>query len=186
MHMFSICAKFQKQRSDGALFFFARPGFLLYSEFLEVLETDAFMEKSSPLLGTWSLLSWYNETKDGRRIYPIGKNISGYISYAPDGFVFVHIMAADRQNYAVNDPLGGTLAEDSAAMKSQITYAGRYEDHGDHVVHQVTTASCPNWVGTKQVRQVRLSGNDLQLSAAGIILQQEEVTAYLDWKRATA
>tara|TARA_R110002072_G_scaffold84907_1_gene192322 strand:+ start:108 stop:305 length:198 start_codon:yes stop_codon:yes gene_type:complete len=39
----------------------------------------------------------------------------------------------------VNDPFGGSLEEDSAAMKSQITYAGTYEFFGDRIEHHVTT-----------------------------------------------
>lgn len=139
----------------------------------------------TPLLGTWSLLSWYNEMEDGQRVYPMGADAFGYISYAPDGFVFVHIAAAGRVPYAVNDPLGGTIVEDSAAMKSYITYAGRFAHQGERVVHYVTTASCPNWVGTEQTRDVRFRGNKLQLSAAGAFFQGARVTACLEWERPT-
>jgi hypothetical protein len=140
--------------------------------------------EASPLIGTWSLLAWYNQTQAGHRSYPLGADATGYISYSHDGFVFVHLMAHNRRPYTVNDPFGGTAAEDSAAMKSQITYAGPYDYHGDHVVHCVTHASCPNWVGTRQVRQVEFIGDRLRLSATGALFQGEEVTAYVDWQRA--
>jgi len=140
--------------------------------------------EASPLVGTWSLLAWYNQTADGRRLYPLGPDATGYIGYSHDGFVFVHLMAADRALYAVNDPFGGTAEEDSAAVKSQITYAGRYEFHGDHVIHRVTHSSCPNWVSTSQVRQVEFIGDRLRLTAEGALFQGHEVTAYVDWERA--
>ena len=142
--------------------------------------------ENAPLVGTWSLCSWYNQTEDGRRLFPFGKDASGYISYSPDGFVFVHLMTSRRVPFAVNDPFGGTLQEDSDAFKSHITYAGRYEFTGDRVIHRVTQASCPNWVGTAQIRQVEFIGKDLRLSAAGALLGGYKVTACLDWQRATA
>ncbi len=142
--------------------------------------------KATPLVGTWSLLSWYNETEDGRRLYPLGEDATGYISYSPDGFVFVQMMACHRTLFAVNDPFGGTAHEDSGAFKSLITYAGPYEYLGDHVIHRVTQASCPNWIGTAQVRQVEFIDKRLRLSAAGAMFQGQKVTAYLDWQRATA
>lgn len=137
------------------------------------------------LIGTWSLVAWYNQTPNGQKLYPLGPDATGYICYASDGFVFVHMMASNRAQYAMNDPFGGTAAEDYAAMKSQITYAGPFEFHGDHVIHRVTQASCPNWVGTEQIRKVDFNGDGLRLSATGAVFQGQEVTAYVDWKRAT-
>ena len=142
------------------------------------------MSGDAPLVGTWELLAWYNETADGRRIYPLGDRATGYISYSSDGFVFVHLSAAGRRLYTVNDPFGGTPEEDAAAMKSQITYAGRYRYNIGHVIHMVTQASCPNWVGTEQRRRVEFRGKELRLSANGALFQGEKVTAIVDWRRA--
>ncbi|SLN33029.1 lipocalin-like domain-containing protein [Ruegeria meonggei] len=138
----------------------------------------------NPLIGTWEMLDWYNQDETGQKHYPLGQNATGYISYSSDGHVFVHLMAADRQLYHINDPFGGSEAEDSAAMKSQISYAGRYRVSGDQVTHHVTHASCPNWVGTDQIRDIRFDGPQMTLSAAGAVFQGERVTAYVIWKRA--
>ncbi|MDP5216409.1 lipocalin-like domain-containing protein [Ruegeria sp. 2205SS24-7] len=142
------------------------------------------MVRNTPLIGTWELVAWYNETHGGERIYPLGERATGYISYSNDGFVFVHLSAADRALYVLNDPFGGTADEDAAAIKSQITYAGPFEFFGDHVIHRVTHSSCPNWVGTEQRRMVEFKGEGLRLSAAGALFQGEEVTAIVDWQRA--
>ena len=138
----------------------------------------------NPLVGTWQLICWYNATDDGEKFYPLGEAATGYISYSHDGFVFVHLMAAKRALYAVNDPFGGTPEEDTAAIKSQISYAGRYDYRGDSVTHNVTHASCPNWVGTQQLRNIRFDGDRLELSAPGARFQGREVTAYVLWERA--
>ncbi len=142
------------------------------------------MAKSNPLIGTWELISWHNIHSDQSTTYPLGPDATGYINYSSDGFVFVHLMAAKRQPYAVNDPFDGTLQEDGAAMKSQITYAGLYDFHGDHVIHNVTQSSCPNWVGTQQHRMVRFAQDRLILSAAGAKFQGRLVTAEVHWQRA--
>ncbi|MEE9428065.1 MAG: lipocalin-like domain-containing protein [Paracoccaceae bacterium] len=143
------------------------------------------MTKTTPLTGTWALISWHNTHGDGHKTYPLGPDATGYISYSADGFVFVHLMAANRTLYSVNDPFNGNAAEDSAAIKSQITYAGPYDFHGDHVIHNVTQSSCPNWVGTQQHRMVRFEGDSLILSAAGARFQGQDVTAQVHWKRAS-
>uniref|UniRef100_UPI004048D53C hypothetical protein n=1 Tax=Yoonia sp. TaxID=2212373 RepID=UPI004048D53C len=31
--------------------------------------------ENAPLVGTWSLCSWYNQTEDGRRLFPFGKDL---------------------------------------------------------------------------------------------------------------
>ncbi len=141
------------------------------------------MENS--LIGTWRLISWYNELEHGLKLYPLGPNATGYISYSVDGFIFVNIMSADRLSYAVNDPFGGSLEEDAAATKSHISYAGPFEYREGQVVHHVTVASCPNWVGSEQVRKVRFLDDNLELSAAGARFQGQVVTAYVLWKKAT-
>lgn len=144
----------------------------------------AYTDIEHALIGTWSLIGWYNEAADASRIYPLGKDATGYISYSADGFVFVHMMAAQRTAFSVNDPFGGSKDETAAAFNSHITYAGRFTCAGSRVIHHVTQASCPSWIGSKQVRDVAFTDNCLRLSAAGAVFQGQNVTAYVDWKRA--
>ncbi|MEM6577790.1 MAG: lipocalin-like domain-containing protein [Pseudomonadota bacterium] len=143
------------------------------------------MNDLNSLVGTWALIAWYNRTTDGQQFYPLGEDATGYIGYTEDGFVFVQMAARDRALYVANDPFGGSLAEDSAAMKTQIAYSGVYRRHGDLVVHHVTHASCPNWVGSEQTRHIEFVGNRLRLSAPGAVFQGREVTAHVEWQRAT-
>lgn len=142
------------------------------------------MNGRNRLVGTWNMVDWHNVDQDGNKFYPLGSDATGYISYSDDGHVFVHIMAAERQLYVVNDPFGGTPEEDAAAIKSQISYAGPYTYRDDEVIHHVTHSSCPNWVGTEQRRNVRFDGDCLELSAPGALFQGRSVTAFVTWKRA--
>ncbi len=64
------------------------------------------------------------------------------------------------------------------------TYAGPFDFHGDHVIHNVTQSSCPNWVGTKQRRQLRIEGDTLILSATQGRFRGQVVTAEVRWTQA--
>lgn len=144
--------------------------------------TNSQLQKT--LVGTWNLVAWYNETDSGERIYPLGPTATGYINYAEDGHVFVHMMGADRIPFATHDPFGGSQEEIVGAFNSHITYAGRYTCGDTQVTHHVTQASCPNWIGSDQVRDVTFTQSGLRLSAAGAVFQGQHVTAYVDWVRA--
>lgn len=135
------------------------------------------------ILGTWNLVKWSNRLDDGTEIYPFGEDAKGYIHYAENGHLFVHIMMENRDNYSGTDPFTGSLAEDAAAMKSQITYAGTYEFINDRLVHHVTMSSFPNWVGKDQVRDFKFVGQYLHLSVSGVLFQGQNVSAQLIWKQ---
>ncbi|WP_238547933.1 lipocalin-like domain-containing protein [Meridianimarinicoccus roseus] len=137
----------------------------------------------APLLGTWALRRWVNTAADGTQAHPFGPDVRGLIGYLPDGHFFVQIARADRAAFAAPDPFGGSLQEDAGAMKSQISYAGRFTFHGDHVLHHVAVASFPNWTGGVQRREVALEGDRLTLRALGLVLAGGPATAVLDWDR---
>lgn len=139
------------------------------------------------LIGTWRLVSWYNLTEAGEKIFPLGPDATGYISYSADRHVFVHLAASDRAHFASDDLLGGSESENAAAMNSHLTYAGRYTRDGTDVLHNVTQASIPNWVGTMQRRRVSFRPDGtLALSAIGAVIQGQIVSAFLEWARADA
>ena len=136
------------------------------------------------MLGTWSLVSWVNVLASGDVHYPLGENARGYISYSGDGFVFVHIMGEQRELFSINDPFAATDREHGIAGRSHISYSGRFELRDQQVSHFVDIASCPNWVGTTQLRDVEFSDDMLVLSAASALFQGHEVRAVLNWRRA--
>lgn len=137
----------------------------------------------SRILGTWNLVKWSNQLDDGTEIYPFGKDAKGYIHYSKNGHLFVHIMMENRENYSGTDPFKGSLDEDVAAMKSQITYAGTYEFIDGQIVHHVTMSSFPNWVGGDQVRNFEFVDEHLHLSVTSAVFQGQNVSAKLIWKQ---
>ena len=109
---------------------------------------------SNPLIGTWRLISWENRDTDGHFSYPLGKDAVGYIMYNPDGYMFVAIMRPERAKFAAGDLLSGSMEEKAHAAGTYVSYCGRYEFHGETVVHHVELSLFPNWVGVEQERLV--------------------------------
>jgi len=138
---------------------------------------------SNPLVGTWRLLSWENRTLDGEVSHPFGEGATGYIAYTEDGYVFVAIMAAGRRPFVAGDLLSGSTAEKAGAAETYVSYCGRYEFHGNTVLHHVELSLFPNWVGVTQERLVKISGDQLTLSTRPLLLQGRQQTAHLLWER---
>ena len=78
----------------------------------------------------------------------------------------VHVCEHDAPqptSLETEDSLGGTLEEKARAASGFMAYCGRYEVHGDHVVHHIEQSLFPNWVGTSQKRFIELEGDRLTL-----------------------
>ncbi len=116
--------------------------------------------------GSWELLEWTNESKEGTIGFPFGKDITGQITYGSDGSMSVQIMKKNRPTFRSGDPLDGMAEEMIDAFKGFIAYCGTYEINQDsnQVVHQIRISSFPNWVGKVQVRKFEFNGDRLTLS----------------------
>jgi Lipocalin-like domain len=138
---------------------------------------------SNPLVGTWRLISWENRSLDGRITYPLGEDAVGYISYTRDGYVFVAMMRHDRAEFTAGDLLRASAEEKAHAAETYMTYCGRYEFHGDTVVHHVELSLFPNWVGVDQERLVEVRGNRLTVSTRPMLLGGIQKSGHLIWER---
>lgn len=137
------------------------------------------------LTGTWRLLDWVSEDETGAVDHPMGPSPEGVICYTDDGFVHVHIMAADRIPHIAPDTMAGSAEEDSRSAKSHISYSGRWRREGDQVIHDVTISSFPNWAPSRQVRDMRFVGANLELSAGPMEWGDKRIRHRLTWTRAT-
>ena len=138
---------------------------------------------TNALVGTWRLLSWETRSVDGHISYPFGQDAVGYITYNPDGYMFVAIMRPNRAKFVTGDLLRGSTEEKAQAAESYASYCGRYEFQGDRVMHYVELSLFPNWIGLSQERLVELAGNRLTLSTRPILLDGKQQTAHLVWER---
>mgnify|MGYP001812168809 CR=1 FL=1 len=134
------------------------------------------------LVGTYKLVSWENRHESGEVSYPLGADAQGYIHYAEDGYMFVHIMAANRKAYSDGALFGGETSETVEGANSHISYCGTYRIEDDDVIHSVQISSFPNWASTEQRRHFEFQNGNLSLSAQGVKIGNERVAAYLIWE----
>jgi len=67
--------------------------------------------------------------------------------------------------------------------KPYVSYCGRYELHGETVLHHVELSLFPNWVGVTEERLVKITGDRLALSTRRLLVQGTQQTAHLLWER---
>lgn len=114
--------------------------------------------------------------------YPLGPDAQGIISYSPDGYIFVHIMAKNRTLHTSDDLFGGEITKIKNSATTHLSYCGSFEVQGNEVVHHVSIASFPNWVDSQQRRDWEFKNGQLLLTAHGIQAGNETVGAYLVWQ----
>ena len=123
----------------------------------------------NPLLGTWHLVCWDIRYGDGRPAsLPYGADATGMIMYTTDGRMSACIARGTRGRLSSDSVRSAPAAERLAAFESYFQYAGPYEITGEpgrqQVVHTVTHALNPNFVGTRQVRDMAFSEDAAQLT----------------------
>ncbi|MGV1769732.1 MULTISPECIES: lipocalin-like domain-containing protein [Rhizobium/Agrobacterium group] len=138
------------------------------------------------LQGTWSLETFTSMDDAGAVVDVMGPNVSGYISYASDGWMSVQIMAANRKLYDFPEISGGKDDQLIAAATSYFAYAGRYtiDPQAAIVIHHLQFSLLPNWVGGHQTRYIeRASDTVLILSGDPAPLDGKQQVARLRWQR---
>jgi len=136
------------------------------------------------LIGRWNVVSM--EALNGDAVeYPMGRNVTGVITYDHTGHVDVQIMRGDRPRFASGDVDGGTLAELSAAVSGYTAYFGTYsvDESAGVVTHHVAGSLFPNWVGTEQRREISIHGDQLRLTSPPILFNGQLRVFRVSWKR---
>ncbi|MDN8759976.1 lipocalin-like domain-containing protein, partial [Staphylococcus aureus] len=84
-------------------------------------------ELKEQLIGTWKLVRYQDEDKDGNIFFPLGKDATGFIMYNPDGYMSAQLMQQGRQAYESGDLHTGTQDEMAEAAHGYVAYSGRFE-----------------------------------------------------------
>jgi hypothetical protein len=140
------------------------------------------------LVGVWQLERWELVQPDGTSQIPFGPSPQGRLVYTADGHMSVVISRPDRPRLA-DEPAARPLDQRAAAFDGAHAYAGRYQYHGDEVVHQVSVSTMPNYEGTSQRRRVAFAGDRLVLTTppgrAAHLTPGSAVFGRLTWRRLT-
>lgn len=140
------------------------------------------------LVGGWELVRWEIAYGDGRPpSYPFGPDATGIIVYAPNGVMNASISRRGRKPLSSESTRSAPVEERLAAFESFFSYGGRYRIEGDFVIHAVTQALNPNFVGTEQRRKMEFAlDGTLTLSATDQVPGTTIARHHrLIWKRMT-
>jgi hypothetical protein len=139
------------------------------------------------IIGAWRLAS-YTAESDGDVSEPLGPEPVGIIMYTPDGYMSAQLMRHDRPAYDKAITGGGTSEQMAAAAAGYLCYSGPFtlDEEAGVVQHHVEVSLLPNWVGSVQIRQGRLDGDTLTLSADVQSRKGVSSTHVLVWRRARA
>ena len=136
------------------------------------------------ILGKWNIVAFEQEYDDGRKVFPFGRELEGFVRYIDDGDMFVFIAKKNRSNFQKGGQWNAPDEEKALAYDSVLCYGGRWSISGNEVSHFVDFSVFPNWVGGVQKRIVSLVGNDcIALEARLEEGTSEARTARLVWQR---
>jgi len=99
------------------------------------------------LIGLWSLVSWDTVYADGREHPYSADPVGGFIHYGRDGMMAVSIYAKYQQRLLT-------------------TYAGRYEQMGEEVLHMPLEGNSPDGIHEVKRRYCTVTSDTLCLSTA--------------------
>jgi ribosomal protein L31 len=106
------------------------------------------------LTGRWNLTEFKREFSDtGETVDVMGPTPRGTLSVSPDGYVSVLSTAAERAADAPPEKLFATL----------MAYGGPCVVDAQRFTTQVEVAWHPAWVGTQQVRNYTIAGDELRI-----------------------
>ncbi|NUI81829.1 lipocalin-like domain-containing protein [Staphylococcus borealis] len=122
-------------------------------------------ELKEQLIGTWKLVRYQDEDKDGNIFFPLGKDATGFIMYNPDGYMSAQLMQQGRQAYESGDLHTGTQDEMAEAAHGYVAYSGRFEldEENSTVYHTMEVSMNPTWLGDTQPRLFELEGDTLSI-----------------------
>ena len=107
------------------------------------------------IVGTWTLVSVNYEDQDTKALTPVlGTHPRGRQIATVDGRWLALVTAENR-------PVPKTDEERAQALRTMISYSGRYRVEGNKVITKVEIAWNEAWVGGEQVRFVRFEGDRL-------------------------
>ena len=124
-----------------------------------LLSSSAFADVKDQIVGTWKLVSVMYEDQQTKELTPVlGQNPKGSQIATPEGRWLALVTAEGRK-------VPQTDEERAQALRSMISYSGRYRVEDNKVITKVEIAWNESWVGGEQVRFVRFEGDKLHIES---------------------
>ena len=121
--------------------------------------SPAMADLQKEIVGTWKLVSVMYEDQQTKELTPVlGANPRGYQIATPEGRWLALVTAENR-------PVPKTDEERAQALRSMISYSGRYRIEDNKVITKVEVAWNEAWVGGEQVRFIRFEGDKLHIES---------------------
>ena len=112
------------------------------------------------IVGTWRLVSIYNEDK-GVKTYNFGEKPVGLIMFDRTGNAIQYLSKPGIPKFAISNRLKGTDAETRVAFEGMIAGFGTYTIEGDTTTISWIASSYPNRAGTQEKRMYKITGDEL-------------------------
>jgi hypothetical protein len=126
---------------------------------LLLLCSGARADVKDQIVGTWKLVSVMYEDQQTKELTPVlGQHPKGSQIATPEGRWLALVTAEGRKAPQTDE-------ERAQALRSMISYSGRYRLEGDKVITKVEIAWNESWVGGEQVRFVRFEGDKLYIES---------------------
>src|SRR5829696_8278737 len=124
-----------------------------------LLSSPAFADVKDQIVGTWKLVSVMYEDQQTKELTPVlGQNPKGSQIATPEGRWLALVTAEGRK-------VPQTDEERAQALRSMISYSGRYRVEDNKVITKVEISWNESWVGGEQVRFVRFEGDRLYIES---------------------
>jgi len=132
------------------------------------------------IVGIWKLVSVVYEDQETKARTPIyGEHPHGYQIATQDGHWLALVTAEGRK-------VPKTDADRAQALRTMISYAGRYRVEGGKVTTKVEVAWNEAWVGGEQTRFIRFDGDLLHIESPAMPhpnLAGKVVRVIVTWQR---
>jgi hypothetical protein len=111
---------------------------------------------SEQLVGTWTVVSWEQTTKDGSKLQRFGPNPKGVNFFDANGHFFIMFARPDLPKIASNNASTMTAEEAKAIASGSIAYFGTYtlDETTKILTLRVESSSRPNQLGIDQKRAI--------------------------------
>ena len=139
----------------------------------------AAAQTKDDLIGTWKLVTAWSIRPGGERTPMYGERPNGFLTYTREGRMIAILGNGERKRLSGNRATSPE-AERAEAFSTMLSYGGTFSIEDNKVIHHVDIATYPNFVGTDQVRYMKLDGDRLTLSVRGA---NGQLTGELLWQR---